>query len=187
MKKSLLAGLAACVLMLGAASAAPVKDELVATINSNVNFLYPGRGTTAEEYNFGMLVFNGLVRINEDLKLEPELATSWSSDPTGSEWTFQLRHDVKFHNGQPFTAKDVVHTFALLADPALASRARSTADMVQTMETPDPYTVKFVLKEPYGAWPDMLIERQLKIVPDGVSLEEMARTPVGTEIGRAHV
>ncbi|WP_439495210.1 ABC transporter substrate-binding protein [Bosea sp. (in: a-proteobacteria)] len=156
------------------------KDALVATLNSNVNHLYPGRGTTAEEYNVAVLLFNGLVRITEDLKLEPELATSWSANADATEWTFKLREGVKFHNGKPFTAEDVVHTFAWLADPQLASRARSTAEMVKAIETPDPHTVKFVLKESYGSWPEMLIERHLKIVPAGVTMEQMSVKPVGT-------
>lgn len=161
------------------AHAAP-KTDLVATINSNVNFLYPGRGVAAEDYNFGMLVYNGLVGINEKLQLVPELAESWSSDASGKQWTFKLRPGVKFSDGKPFVAADVTHTFALLADPALASRARSTAEMVDHIETPDDHTVKFVLKEPYGAWPNMLIERQLKIVPDGHSAEDLMKKPVGT-------
>ncbi|QHI97814.1 ABC transporter substrate-binding protein [Xylophilus rhododendri] len=161
-------------------TALAARDDVVATINSNVNNFYPAAGTTGEDYNAGNLMFNGLVRITQDLKLEPELATAWKSNADASEWTFQLRRGVKFHNGADFTAADVVHTFKLLGDPALASRARSTADMIKTIETPDDYTVKFVLKEPYGAWPDMMIERQLKIVPASVPLAELRVKPVGT-------
>lgn len=180
MNKLLAATLAIPCLMLSPSAGAQVKDSLVATLNSNVNSLYPGRGTTAEEYNVGVLLFNGLVRISEDLKLEPELATSWTANADATEWTFKLRDGVKFHNGKPFSAEDVVHTFALLADPQLASRARSTAEMVKTIETPDPLTVKFVLHQPYGSWPEMLIERHLKIVPKGVSMDDMLVAPVGT-------
>lgn len=177
-------GLALSVSFVALAAAVPAfaqgKDSLVATLNSNVNSLYPGRGVTAEEYNVGMLLFNGLVRITEDLKLEPELATSWSANTDATEWTFKLRDGVKFHNGKVFAAEDVVHTFALIGDPQLASRARSTAEMVKAIETPDPLTVKFVLHQPYGSWPEMLIERHLKIVPKGVAMEEMLTKPVGT-------
>lgn len=180
MNKLLAATLAIPCLVLSPSAHAQAKDSLVATLNSNVNSLYPGRGTTAEEYNVGVLLFNGLVRISEELKLEPELATSWSANADGTEWTFKLRDGVKFHNGKPFSAEDVVHTFALLADPQLASRARSTAEMVKTIETPDPLTVKFVLHQPYGSWPEMLIERHLKIVPKGVSMDDMLVKPIGT-------
>lgn len=180
MNKLLAATLAIPCLVLSPSAHAQAKDSLVATLNSNVNSLYPGRGTTAEEYNVGVLLFNGLVRISEELKLEPELATSWSANADGTEWTFKLRDGVKFHNGKAFSAEDVVHTFALLADPQLASRARSTAEMVKTIETPDPLTVKFVLHQPYGSWPEMLIERHLKIVPKGVSMDDMLVKPIGT-------
>ncbi len=166
--------------LLAGMNAVHAKDDLVTTANSNINHLYPGAGVTAEEYNAAMLMFNGLVRISPELKLEPELATSWKPNADATEWTFQLRRGVKFHNGADFTAADVVHTFKLLGDPALASRARSTADMIKSIETPDPYTVKFVLKEPYSSWPDMMIERQLKIVPAGVDVADLRKTPVGT-------
>ena len=178
--KKLFAACLGASLLWGAAGAVEAKDDLVATANSNINHLYPGAGVAAEDYNAAMLMFNGLVRISPDLKLEPELATSWKANDEATEWTFKLRRGVKFHNGAEFTAADVVHTFALLGDPQLASRAKSTADMVKSITVPDPYTVKFVLKEPYGAWPDMMIERHLKIVPAKVPLESLRTTPVGT-------
>lgn len=180
MNKLLAASFVVPCILLSATAQSQVKENLVATLNANINSLYPGRGTTAEEYNVGFLLFNGLVRISEDLKLEAELATSWSANADATEWTFKLRDGVKFHNGKAFSAEDVVHSFALLADPQLASRARSTAEMVKAIETPDPLTVKFVLHQPYGSWPEMLIERHLKIVPKGVSMEEMLVKPIGT-------
>jgi peptide/nickel transport system substrate-binding protein len=179
MKRIAVIALAALLLPLGSPAEA-AKSELVATINSNVNNLYPAKGTTAEEYNFAVLVFNGLVRITEDLKIEPELAESWTANADATEWTFRLRKGVRFHHGKEFKAEDVVHTFALIADPNVASRAKSTADMVKSIETIDDHTVKFILKEPYGAWPDMLIERQLKIVPADRTPQQLATEPVGT-------
>ncbi|HBT01713.1 MAG TPA: peptide ABC transporter [Citreicella sp.] len=53
-------------------------------------------------------VYEGLVRYNRDLKIEPALATSWEILEDQITWRFTLREDVTFHNGNPFTAEDVV-------------------------------------------------------------------------------
>jgi peptide/nickel transport system substrate-binding protein len=80
-------------------------QELITTLNSDVKSLLPARATTGEEYDVAVLVYNGLVRINEDLKLEPDLATSWQANDDATEWTFKLRKGVKFHHGKEFRPK----------------------------------------------------------------------------------
>jgi peptide/nickel transport system substrate-binding protein len=69
-----------------------------------------------------MSVFNNLVLYDQHEKLnttdtiQPELATSWAWDPSKTKLTFKLRDDVKWHDGKPFTAKDVVCTWDKLQD-----------------------------------------------------------------------
>src|SRR5262249_32657961 len=63
---------------------------------------------------------------NMALQLQPMLATKWTPSKNGSVWTFTLRPNVKFHNGQPMTADDVVYTFQQQADTKNASNALST-------------------------------------------------------------
>lgn len=53
-------------------------------------------------------VFNTLIEVDKDLKTVPSLALSWESSDDSKVWTFKLREGVKFHNGNPFTAEDVV-------------------------------------------------------------------------------
>jgi peptide/nickel transport system substrate-binding protein len=155
-------------------------QELITTLNSDVKSLLPARATTGEEYDVAVLVYNGLVRINEDLKLEPDLATSWQANDDATEWTFKLRKGVKFHHGKEFKAEDVIYTFKLIGDPKTASRAASYTDLIKSMEAVDDYTVKFTLKEPYAGWADLMIERQLKIMPSDRTAEELANHPSGT-------
>ena len=57
-------------------------------------------------------VYEGLVRYNQDLKIEPALATSWEILDDKVTWRFKLREGVTFHNGNPFTAADVVASLA---------------------------------------------------------------------------
>ena len=95
-----------------------------------------------------------LVHINRQTqRTEPALASSWKVSPDGRKYTLQLRHDVKFSDGVPFTADDVVFTFQLYLDEALSSPQR---DLLIIDNKPiavrklDNYTVEFDLTKPYG-------------------------------------
>lgn len=160
--------------------AALAESELVATINTNPNNLWPAKATIGEEYNFAVLVYNGLVRITPDLEFEPDLAERWEVNDDATEWTFYLRKGVKFHHGKELKAEDVIRTFELIADENTGSRAKSHADLIEKMEAVDDYTVRFTLKQPYAGWADLMIERQLKIIPSDRTLEQLTNEPVGT-------
>lgn len=66
------------------------------------------------------LVFSGLVALDRDLKLIPDLAGSWEVTD-GTTFTFHLRSDARFHNGKPVTAQDVVYSWERAADPTTKS------------------------------------------------------------------
>ncbi|MFM0050916.1 ABC transporter substrate-binding protein [Caballeronia grimmiae] len=92
----------------------------------------------------------------ETLTLRPALALSWSSNATGDVWTFKLRPNVKFHDGQPMTAKDVAATFNRLADPGAGSAALSVLKGVLSKNSAkviDDHTVEFHLDAPNGNFP----------------------------------
>jgi peptide/nickel transport system substrate-binding protein len=122
---------------------------------------------------------------NQLLKLQPMLATSWTPSNSGAVWTFKLRPNVKFHNGQPFTAKDVVYTFKQLADPKNASNALSTFTSVLTPDgvvMVDPMTVAFHLEAPNGNFPYLVSSDNYNaiIVPDGTDFSKWQSTFIGT-------
>lgn len=92
------------------------------------------------------MVFDPLVRRNKDLALEPALATSWEMvEPT--RWRFKLRQGVKFHEGQAFTANDVVASILREIDPG--SRNRENLPAVIDAKKVDDLTVDIILKGPY--------------------------------------
>ena len=66
------------------------------------------------------LVYSGLVALDRDLKLIPDLASSWDVKD-GTTFTFHIRSDARFHNGRPVTAQDVVYSWERAADPATKS------------------------------------------------------------------
>ncbi len=92
-------------------------------------------------------VYEGLVRWNADLKIEPALAESWEA-LSDTEWRFHLRKDVKFHNGNPFTADDVIFSYHRAGDAGspFAGLLEPIAEVVKV----DDYTVDFKLKRKYA-------------------------------------
>ncbi|MER9603706.1 ABC transporter substrate-binding protein [Mesorhizobium sp. M0243] len=114
------------------------------TVNIGVNRLGP---TTY----VGNKIYESLLTYSADLKPLPRLAQSWSISDDGLVYTFNLRRDVKWHDGQPFTAKDVVFSFKKFL-PALQARSRLNLAEVKDIATPDDHTVVFTLKAPYPAF-----------------------------------
>jgi peptide/nickel transport system substrate-binding protein len=97
-----------------------------------------------------------LANDDADGRLQPALALSWQPNEKADVWTFKLRSGVKFHDGQPFGAKDVVATFDRLADPASGSAALSVLKGVLSKggtKLVDEHTVAFHLDAPNGNFP----------------------------------
>src|SRR6516165_5617090 len=77
----------------------------------------------ADQGGLDMLAQTGeyLVLSDQTLTLKPVLATNWSANSTADVWTFKIRQGVKFHNGAPLTADDVVYSFKLYTAPKAAA------------------------------------------------------------------
>ncbi|MEA2586456.1 MAG: peptide/nickel transport system substrate-binding protein, partial [Thermomicrobiales bacterium] len=85
----------------------------------------------------------------------PGLAKSWEVSPDGLEYTFHLRDDVKFHNGEPFDAASVKYTFDRLADPKNQTLAPVPLGY-DHVDVIDNYTAKVVFKTPYSPFLTLL-------------------------------
>ncbi|MGV2291972.1 ABC transporter substrate-binding protein [Trinickia sp. YCB016] len=115
--------------------------------------------TVSDASGAGLLTQTGEFLVDDDsehLALKPSLALSWQPNDKGDVWTFKLRQNVKFHDGQPFTAKDVAATFDRLADPASGSAALSVFKGVLSKggtQVVDDHTVAFHLDAPNGNFP----------------------------------
>jgi peptide/nickel transport system substrate-binding protein len=158
--------------------AANAQGSLTVAISQSLNNLDPVRIQLASEYTYTNLVFNGLTRIDQNWKTQPDLASSWTSNEDFTVWTFKLRDGVKFHNGKPLTADDVVWTFKRILDPKMASKMRGNLSMVETIEAVDPLTVKFVLKTPYSDFPTLIGDYQGRILP--ADYDDQSKHPIGT-------
>lgn len=96
--------------------------------------------------NVLFMTYDGLVRRNKKLEIEPALATSWET-VAPDRWRFKLRQGVKFHGGQDFSADDVVTSVKRAVDPA--SRNRGLFPFIVDAEKVDAATVDIILKGPY--------------------------------------
>lgn len=98
------------------------------------------------------VLFDGLTKPGKDLAPAPDLATSWTTSADGLAWTFKLRDGVKWSDGKPFSADDVVFTFndiVLKAD--LGAQNRNNFSAVKTVTAVDPTTVRFDLSRKFSA------------------------------------
>jgi peptide/nickel transport system substrate-binding protein len=161
------------------AGPAAADGVLKIAIGANLNTLDPARTTLGEEYNYDVLVFNGLTRMTPQMKTEPDLAASWESSEDLKSWTFHLRKGVKFHNGREMVADDVVKSFEHVLDPATGSSARSNFTMIEKVTAVDPYTARFDLTYGYSGFADILTDRQVKIVPAD-HIADLPTAPIGT-------
>nr|WP_281352496.1 ABC transporter substrate-binding protein [Phytoactinopolyspora alkaliphila] len=128
------------------------------------------------------LHWDGLVSVGPDNEYESRLAESWSVSEDGMTWTFDLRDDVTWSDGEPFTADDVLFSFELYADPASGSAnagkfasvdgaaafADGEADSIAGFTAPDDHTFVVSLTEPNSAFLIDLIQPILFILPEHV-------------------
>ncbi len=142
------------------------------------------------------LVFNGLVKFNARGEPQPDLALSWSvsdeDDNYGLIYTFNLRNDVTWQDGQPFTADDVIFTIGLLQDPTFPGRPDIGALWRSvTAVKVNNYTLQITLQEPYAPFLDYASIGMLPAhILDGIQASNLLdhpfnRQPIGT--GPFHV
>lgn len=143
-----------------------------ASNSSTVNFLLesmptnldPRIGTDAFSAHIDFLLFDGLLQRDDHLNLAPDLAEKWEM-PDPQTYVFHLRHNVHFSNGQPLTSADVKFTFDSIRTGAIKTAKRSAYALVDSITTPDPWTVIFHLSSPYASFPLNLIRQAIGIVP----------------------
>src|SRR4029077_18243922 len=83
--------------------------------------LDPHKTSTSAEAHIMRDLFEGLVMQDADANLIPGVAQSWTISPDGTVYTFKLRGDVVWSNGDPVTSDDFVYSFRRLQDPATAA------------------------------------------------------------------
>ena len=137
-----------------------------------------------------MGVFNNLVMYKQDVAqnsldtIVPDLATSWSWSADGTKLTFKLREGVKWHDGKPFTAKDVKCTFDMVMDKSRIKLRKNPRriwyDNVTDVTTNGDFEAAFILKRRQPALLALLASGFTPVYPCHVSPVEMRTHPIGT-------
>ena len=129
------------------------------------------------------LIFNGLVRYNPRLELEGDLAENWEVSEDHLTITFHLRKNVRWHDGVPFTAKDVEFTYQQLIAPAVKTPYSGDFERVELLQVVDDFTIRVKYKEPFvpglASWGMGILPRHLLEGKD-LNSTEFSRHPVGT-------
>jgi peptide/nickel transport system substrate-binding protein len=150
-------------------------NVLVVGVTSGPNNLDPRIGTDDVSGKTAQLMFNGLMTLDEHLRVVPELAERLDH-PDPLTYIAALKRGVLFHDGHELTAADVVFTFRSVLDPKFVSPRKGAFRMVRAIDARDRYTVVFTLKEPFGSFPVNLV---FPIVPDGATTA-FREHPIGT-------
>src|ERR1700730_4982116 len=131
-----------------------------------------------------LVIFDQQVKQNSPQSIVPDLATGWSWNGDGTALTLPLRQGVKWHDGKPFTARDVECTWDLILEKSSDKlRLNSRTSWYRNLErvsTNGDYEVSFHLKRPQPAFPMLLADGHSPIYPCHVPAREMRGHPIGT-------
>jgi peptide/nickel transport system substrate-binding protein len=188
------------------APAGAAGKELVVGFLGDATSLNPVVATDGQSYIAEWPMFDSLVELDGKLGVKPLLAESWEVSRDGLTYTFKLKKGVRWHDGKPFTARDVAFTFYSVLDPKVTTPHRAYFDALvgfpeltakenpkkpedlaqKPIEVIDDHTIRFRLRYPYGAFLAVLVSPRAGIIPEhllkGVDLNtaEFNRKPVGT-------
>lgn len=123
-------------------------------------------------------VYEGLVKLDQDGKIVPGLATSWEVSDDRKTYTFKLVDKAKFTNGQPFTATDAAYSINRVKKDWTVS-LKAAMDVVQSAEAVDPTTLKVTLSRPSNDWLFRMTTRIGAMMSES-AVSTIATKPVGT-------
>ena len=163
-----------------AASASSAKSNTLVYGSNDYTRINPALDEHGE---INALLFDGLTGHDKDNQVVPRLAESWELDKATNTYTFHLRQDVTWHDGEKFTAEDVKFTIEAIQDPKNESENASNYEDVEKITVVDDHTVKFQLSAPNYAFLDYMTMAILpKHLLEGKDLQtdDYFRHPIGT-------
>lgn len=149
------------------------KEELILAVGKTDTGVFDpkkGWGTHAQI----RLTHSSLLKIDSDVNFVGDLATDYTVSSDGLTWTFPLRDDVKFSNGNPVTAEDVKFTYEMLKDDGM----KFDLSFMKSIEAKDEHTVVITLNEPRSTFVSQLTE--IGIVPEDLYNDSYSDHPIGS-------
>ena len=138
----------------------------------------------ASSFSIIGLVYDSLLQYDGDLNLVGQLAESWRVSPDGLTLTFKLRHGVKWHDGAPFTAHDVLFSYQVMVDPKTPTAYSGDYLQVKKAEVLDDYTFRVTYPQPFapalGSWAGLTILPKHLLAGQDITKSPLGRHPIGT-------
>jgi peptide/nickel transport system substrate-binding protein len=150
----------------------------------NPSQINPVLALTNTDKDIVSLVFSGLMKKDSNGDIVPDLAESYIVSEDGKTYTFTLKENLKFHNGDPVTSEDVRYTISLITNPTIRSPRRANWEGVN-VEVIDERNIKFTLKEEFtgflenttiGILPNEIVR---EIDPSSFSQHNFNQKPIG--------
>ncbi|MEX2111086.1 MAG: ABC transporter substrate-binding protein [Gemmatimonadaceae bacterium] len=178
----------------GGGDSAPTRNTIIDSRDTyDPRSMDPALSTDVPTGRAVAYLFDGLTRFTPDARIVPGLAKSWDISPDGLTYTFHLRNGVRFHDGRPFAAKNVIASFQRVLDPATKGGrgwplypirgaedyAAGKATSIGGLASSDDSTVVITLKEPLAIFPKLLAMPVASIVPDSPGTD-FGQKPIGT-------
>ena len=158
----------------------------VEAISESPHNLNPLLSTNDSDRDLSNLIFSSLLKYNEKSELIPDLASSYAISKDRKTYTIKLKNGIVWHDGEPFSAEDIVFTINAAQNPEYNSPLRASWQGVKA-EASDKYTVILTLKTPYGAFTENLallgiLPKHIweNVVPQSFPLADFNFNPIGT-------
>lgn len=158
-------------------------DAIVEGTIGEASTLIPILATDSASHAVAGQIYNGLVKYDKNLNIVGDLAESFTISPDGLEITFHLRRGVTWHDGAPFTSRDVLYTYLIIIDPKTPTAYAEDFKQVKTVTSSDDFTVKVTYATPFApalaSWGTTILPAHLLEGKD-ITKSPLARRPVGT-------
>ena len=162
---------------------APVINTFTLGSSAAFDTLNPLSSYMQVTYEFFMLIYDSLVRYDENYEAVPCLATDWTLSEDNLTWTFNLRKGVTWHDGEPFTSADVKYTYELMMNTGLGYMYSSYLTGITDIQCPDDNTVVITTDAPKANMlmntTPILPEHILSTIPE----EELETWPNDNPVG----
>jgi len=164
--------LAIVIALLAGCSKKPEDPYIRIGIENYPSKLDPRRGTDAYSYRVNQLLYCGLVRLNEKMELTPWAAKKIEK-PSPTTYIIELRSDLKYHNGKPVLARDVVATFESIRQGTVNSPFHQDFQIIKKIETVSERVIKLELTQAFLPFESLF---QIGILPEKIAQKkEMAK------------
>ena len=173
----------AAALTLGIAAPARAAGDVVIGLDASILGLDPADLNDNLSMTATRTMLQGLYGFDKDMKMIPVLAESYEANAAATEYVIHLRHGITFQDGAPFDATAVKTSFDRARDPANHLKRASLYAPIDHIDVVDPFTVKIVLKYPFGAFINNLAHAAFAIMsPKAIAQygKDVDRHPSGT-------